>query len=228
MLLWCCSHRAHAHHPVADSVLHPKVVRTVPTQQPMVALTFDDGPYPIYTPAILRLLDEYHAHATFFMIGTAIEQHPEIVREVVAQGHVVGNHTYTHPHDLRACSPEQVHQELHQCAESIATITGHQPSLFRAPCGRLNATIMHIATAQHYTVIGWTVCADHHEAPTPEQMAYRVLTRVHPGAIILLHDGRTNARWKDVKATALILAELHRQGYQCVTLPELLAQTQTK
>ncbi|HEX2951388.1 MAG TPA: polysaccharide deacetylase family protein, partial [Armatimonadota bacterium] len=108
------------------------------------------------------------------------------------------------------------------CAATIKRITGVSPTLFRAPRGRVDENVIAVTSEQHYTVIGWSICGDHHEAKTPEQMAQRVLLHVHPGAIILLHDGSATMRRRDVQATAIILAALQRRGYRCISVPELL------
>ncbi|NCO90617.1 MAG: hypothetical protein COZ06_25185 [Armatimonadetes bacterium CG_4_10_14_3_um_filter_66_18] len=101
-------------------------------------------------------------------------------------------------------------------------MSGKRTHLFRPPRGLIDATVFTIAAEQGYQTILWTVCADHHDAPTPEDMAQRVLQRLRPGAIILAHDGRSPARAKDVTATRLIIAELAERGYRFVTVPELL------
>jgi peptidoglycan/xylan/chitin deacetylase (PgdA/CDA1 family) len=101
-------------------------------------------------------------------------------------------------------------------------MTGRRAHLFRPPRGLVDGTVFTIAEEEGYTTILWTVCADHHDAPTPELMAERVLKHIRPGGIVLAHDGRVCTRWKDVKATPIIIRELKRQGYRFVTIPELL------
>ncbi|MCC6483757.1 MAG: polysaccharide deacetylase family protein [Armatimonadetes bacterium] len=199
------------------------VVYRVPTKQKVVALTFDDGPHPTYTPEILSILDHYHIKATFFMIGREMLKHPEIVREVVRRGHVVANHTFSHPHNIEADSQAQVIRELDKCEEIIEQMTGRRAHLFRPPRGLVDGTVLQIADEEGYRTILWTVCADHHDAPTPELMTRRVLKHVRSGGIVLAHDGTFCSRWKDVKATPMIIEELRRRGYRFVTIPELLA-----
>jgi peptidoglycan-N-acetylglucosamine deacetylase len=198
------------------------VIAYVPVKQKLVALTYDDGPNPDFTPKILAYLKHYQVKATFFMVGKYMEEYPEIVKEVIAQGNVIGNHTYDHPHDIEADLPDQVIRELEKCETLIEHFTGKRTHLFRPPLGRVDGTVVNIAVEEGYETILWTVSADHHDAPTPELMAQRVLKRVKPGAIILAHDGSFPSRIKDVEATPLIIEELKRQGYQFVTVPELL------
>jgi peptidoglycan/xylan/chitin deacetylase (PgdA/CDA1 family) len=197
-------------------------IAEVATQDKVVALTYDDGPHPDFTPAILSALDMYQVKATFFMIGERMEKYPEIVKEAVAKGHVIGNHTYSHPRDLESLAPSTVIRELDDCEEVIERITGKRTHLFRPPRGLLSGTILTVAKEEGYQTILWTVSADHQDAPTPELMAKRVLDHVKPGAIILAHDGTFASRINDVKATPLIIEELKRRGYRFVTVPELL------
>jgi peptidoglycan/xylan/chitin deacetylase (PgdA/CDA1 family) len=202
-----------------------RLVTSVPTREKIVALTIDDGPHPRFTPEILKILDRYHAKATFFMIGERMARYPALVREVRARGHIIGNHTFTHPVDLRRCSESQVVQELGRCQTEIRGLTGERASLFRPPRGRIGAAAFAIAEDQGYRVIGWTMSADNRLARTPEAMAERVLKHVSPGMIILLHDGTTPSRAKDVRAAELIVRGLRQHGYRLVTVPELLSRS---
>lgn len=214
--------------PLAIPVLMPEigmaysgVTYQLMGKEKIVALTFDDGPHPIYTPQILDILDQYQAKATFFMIGNRMEQYPDIVREVSARGHLIANHTYTHPYNLRTLSPEKLKWEVDQCQQNMQTIAGQNTYLFRPPRGILNQEIIKIVQDKGYTIVLWGICTFNRKAPTPEMMANRVIKQAHPGQIVLLHDGRTDFRWKDVVATRLIVASLSRQGYRFVTLEEL-------
>jgi len=188
----------------------------------VVALTFDDGPHPVYTPKVLEILKRYGVKATFFLIGKQVERYPEIARQIVAEGHEVGNHTYSHPKNLPKENWDEVRQEIEKCSEAIEQATGVRPKFFRPPWGFLNYKVLTLAQLEGYTLVFWTVSADHKDAPTPQAMAKRVLKLVHPCAIILMHDGRIPSRWKDVKALPLIIEGLRKQGYKFVTLSELL------
>lgn len=208
--------------PRPDALRH-EVVYRVPTSEKVVALTFDDGPDPDFTPAIVDLLDKHKVKATFFMVGKQMMDYPELVKDVLTHGNAIGNHTYDHPHDIEADSSAQVIRELDQCEQIIENMTGSRAQLFRPPRGLVNGTVLSIADDEGYRTILWTVSADHHDAPTPELMAKRVLDHIRPGAIILAHDGTFKSRWKDVQATPLIIQELKKRGYRFVTVPELLA-----
>jgi len=199
-----------------------EAITGVPTREKVVALTYDDGPHPDFTPAILDTLEKYHVKATFFMIGERMLKYPQIVERAVAAGHAIGNHTYTHPHDLESLPSPKVIREIDDCEQLIEQMTGKRTQIFRPPRGLVNGTVLRIARDEGYDTILWTVSADHHDAPTPEAMAKRVLAHVKPGAIILAHDGTFASRINDVKAAPLIIEELQRRGYRFVTVPELL------
>jgi peptidoglycan-N-acetylglucosamine deacetylase len=198
------------------------VVYRVPTQEKVVALTFDDGPDPRFTPKILDILDKYYIKATFFMVGKQMDAYPDIVRDAFRRGHAIGNHTYTHPHDIELDTAAQTRNELERCERVIERLTGKRAHLFRPPRGMIDGSVFAAAEKEGYTTVLWTVCADHHDAPTPEKMAARVLAHSGPGAIVLAHDGTFCSRWMDVAATPMIIEELQARGYRFVTVPELL------
>lgn len=199
-----------------------KVVYRVATREKVVALTFDDGPYPVYTQQILDILDQCHVKATFFMIGKNMETHPEIVRDVVKRGHVIGNHTYDHPKNLELGTQAQVVRELDSCEQVIERLTGSRAHLFRPPRGLIDGGVLMIADAEGYCTVLWSVCVDHRAAATPELMAQRVLERNVRGAIVLVHDGGCFTRWKDVAVTPILIERFRKRGYRFVTVPELL------
>jgi peptidoglycan/xylan/chitin deacetylase (PgdA/CDA1 family) len=209
-------------HQTAKHFWFHRVVYSVPTKAKVIALTFDDGPHPVYTRQILDILDKYHVKATFFMIGRLMDRYPDIVKDVLKRGHVIANHTYTHPSNIDADTSAQVVRELEQCEQVVERMSGKRAYFFRPPRGLIDSTVFSIAKDEGYQTILWTVCADHHDAPTPELMAERVLHLSRPGGIILAHDGSFFSRWKDVAATPLIIERLQKKGYRFVTIPELL------
>lgn len=214
---------------IALAAFYPRVVMSYPgaiydhpIKDKVVALTFDDGPMPVYTTQILDILDEYQAKGTFFMIGERMQEYPGIVKEVAQRGHVIANHTFTHPEDLRTLDDRQVEWELKTTANISENLSGQRNYLFRPPRGIMDERLMRAVRAAGYEVIIWSICADNKAAPTPELMAKRVTEQIKPGQIILLHDGRFPGRKLDVEATRLILADLSQKGYRFVTVPELL------
>ena len=201
----------------------PPPVRSVATNEKVVAITYDDGPHPVYTPMLLRILREQRVKATFFMIGTRMERWPWIVEEAAADGHVIANHTYSHPRYLVRDTQAQVVREIRDGQKVITKLTGQRYRLFRPPKGFLGNHVLQTADSMGYRVVLWSLSAYHYKgARTPELMTRRVLDLVRPGSIILMHDGRYPMRWRDVRATPLIIRALRREGYRFVTVPELL------
>ena len=195
-------------------------VRRICTEKKQIALTFDDGPHPVLTPKIIAILNRYQVRATFFMIGKEAEDYPETARAVAAQGHEIGNHTDTHRR-LSGISPEKQLLEVKECEEKIGRICGVRPVLFRPPEGIVTSEIGRILDRENYTAVLWSIDTRDWECKNAKKIAARVLGKVRPGDIILLHDyiGRNS---QTPEALEIILPELIAQGYEFVTVSELL------
>lgn len=196
------------------------VLSQAQTRRKVVALTFDDGPDLRYTPRVLALLKRYHVKATFFEEGREVEAHPELSRLVASQGHILGNHTLTHPYLLRQ-SAKGIRHEMaggEQCLEDALHCKTY---LFRPPRGQWNPTVFREARREGDHIILWSVGVEHHDVHTARSMAARALRLVRPGGILLMHDGGGN-RETTVQALPLILDGLRKRGYRCVTVPQLL------
>ncbi|HLV80406.1 MAG TPA: polysaccharide deacetylase family protein [Chthonomonadaceae bacterium] len=191
------------------------------TRARVVALTFDDGPDPIYTPRILAILRRYGVRATFFEVGRQVRAYPQVACRVVAAGHVVGNHTWSHPY-LERKSARGVHGEMEAGEITLEKTLRLKSHLFRPPRGAWNPVIFREARREGDHIILWTVALEHHDAPTPRAMVARALRLVRPGSILLLHDGAHVSRERTVEALPLLLDGLRRRGYRCVTIPQLL------
>ena len=139
-----------------------------------IALTFDDGPDPRYTPRILDILRHYHVKATFFVEGRFVRAYPDLARRILAEGHVLGNHTDTHPY-LNRQSAEGVHAEIDGCDQALQTTLHLRTFLFRPPRGLWNPIIYQAVKERGDHLILWTVALEHHDAPTPPAMAARAL-----------------------------------------------------
>jgi peptidoglycan-N-acetylglucosamine deacetylase len=194
----------------------------VPTHERVVALTFDDGPDPTYTPEVLQLLAEYGEHGTFFLIGHKVKTYPEVVKQTVLLGNELGNHTYSHRH-LATLTPAQFEEELNKTSTEIEHITGHIPSLFRPPRGFYNESTVLTAHNSGYPVIMWSWDEDTRDWQLPgvDKIVQTVLSNLHPGDIILFHDGTGNSK-QTIAALRIILPRLQQQGYRSVTVSELL------
>jgi peptidoglycan/xylan/chitin deacetylase (PgdA/CDA1 family) len=197
------------------------VVSRASTDSLLVALSFDDGPDPTYTPRVLQILKRYGAKATFFEEGRMIRLHPDLARRVMSEGHVLGNHTETHPY-IERFTRAGVHAEIAACDEALRSFVGIRTYLFRPPRGAWNPTIFSEARSRNDHIVLWTIALEHQATPAPGAMAARVLERVTPGAIILMHDGANRSRESTVEALPLLLDGLKARGYRFVTIPELL------
>ncbi|PHM09287.1 polysaccharide deacetylase family protein [Nostoc sp. 'Peltigera malacea cyanobiont' DB3992] len=187
----------------------------------IIALTFDDGPSPKNTAQILEILKKNDVKATFFMIGQMVKYFPEVAKQVAADGHVIGNHTWHHWYrqmDLATAS-----SEIDRTAEIIYKTTGEKTSLFRPPGGFLNNGLAEYAKNEKYVVMMWSEQSGDAERRSPQVpgLVKNVLKYAKPGAIVLLHDGGGN-RSKSVKALPEMIAGLKTEGYRFVTIPQLL------
>jgi peptidoglycan/xylan/chitin deacetylase (PgdA/CDA1 family) len=194
---------------------------------PMVALTFDDGPSPS-TVRVLDILRQKGIHATFFEIGKNVERYPEIAKEVVEEGNVLGNHTYSHT-IMSSLNTFHHHfeTEVDETARSISVATGEQPAmLFRPPHGCSTPWAVKECKGLGYSVVLWSIDPHDWQRITPEHIVKSVLKSVKPGAIILLHDGLETSdnpnRENTLKALPVIIDALRKKGYCFVTIPEMM------
>lgn len=179
-----------------------------------IALTFDDGPHATQTPEILRILRHHGARATFFVIGENIPWNRDVLRRIAAEGHVVGNHSYTHP-QLDLISTPRVRAELEQTCELVAKELGAPPRVARAPYGRWHGPSLEICAQLQMEPFQWdidTLDWDHRDQAFIEKT---VLRKAHAGAIVLAHDGGGN-RWATVRALEYYLPRLLDEGYTLV------------
>jgi peptidoglycan/xylan/chitin deacetylase (PgdA/CDA1 family) len=194
----------------------------VETLQPVVALTFDDGPSPESTPRLLEILERHRVRATFFMIGEKAHSHPELVRSVAMHGHEVANHSWDH-REFPLLTGRARRSQLRACARAIAPY-GHR--LFRPPWGVSGAYHLD-AFLLRYKIINWSVGADDWCSSDAALIADQLVSRIRPGSIVLLHDGLCSLddRYRDrepmLKAVEMALERL-RGRFQFVTISELL------
>ncbi len=154
-----------------------------------VAITFDDGPDPATTPAVLDALDAVGAKATFFVIGKKAEAHPAVVREILRRGHAVGLHSYAHDRLFSLRSERAVRADLERGIAALAAVTGVVPRLFRPPIGHTNPTIARVVDELDLVVVGWSVSArDGTRAARAPAVVARVASRLTGGDIVLMHD----------------------------------------
>lgn len=196
-----------------------------PNGKKLVALTFDDGPYPPYTQKLLAVLEEKQVKATFFMVGNNASQNPKVVTLVTSKGHEVALHAEEHKDFLKLNEQELVGNIL-RGKKLLEELTGKPVKYLRPPHGFRDWAVMEAASDAGLKVVNWSVIPRDWTNPSVQEIADRVCKNVTPGAIVLLHDGdapaQTASREQTVEATALIIDELHSRGYEFVTVDKLL------
>lgn len=200
----------------------------VKTDRPVVALTFDDGPHPVYTPQFLELLDEYGARATFFMIGSQADRYPDIVRRVAAAGHQIGNHSWDHvPFSL--LTGKERRRQLRSCRRALSP---YGSPIFRPPNGDLNLAARLDAKLSGYRVVTWNVTGNDWQSEGGSVIAERLVEKIRPGSIVLLHDGLFTTlnekcvdRGPTLEALRIMMDQLDGQ-FRFVTVSELMSSGQ--
>jgi peptidoglycan/xylan/chitin deacetylase (PgdA/CDA1 family) len=195
------------------------VMTTFPTREREVWLTIDDGPDREETPRILEVLREFRARATFFCIGRRVALRPGLARAVIEAGHDVQNHTYSHPAlTFWAAWPSRVQTEIRRGSQAIHEATGKQPCLFRAPAGLANAFVHTTVANEKLKLVGWSAAGRDGVRHDPDRALCRILGRVRPGSIILLHENRLTGMAPGQRAATLrrLLAELENRRLRTV------------
>ena len=188
------------------------------TKNDWVAITFDDGPHPDFTPQVLELLHRYNAKATFFCIGKQVAQHPDMVKEIIAEGHTLGNHTYSHSKTFGFLSTEKVVEELQRTRETIQQLTGLDSILYRPAFGVTNPSIGSAVDQLGIQTIGWSIRSLDTTYRSKKTLLHRITHRLKRGDIILLHD--TSA--KTVEVLEQLLLFLQNNNMRSVTVDQLL------
>lgn len=187
------------------------------TKEKIIALTFDDGPNAAFSPEVLKVLDEYNATATFFVIGKNIEGNEEILKQIDSKGHLLGNHTFSHSFFIDFKGRKGFMEELTKTTAAVYRITGRQMRFFRPPYG---VTTPHLAAAAkdlHYCVIGWNVRSLDATKDPEELIVKRVKEQLQPGSVILFHD--TSAKTVNVLKQTLNFAK--ENGFKIVSTERL-------
>ena len=191
-----------------------------------IALTYDDGPNDPHTLKLLDILAKHNVRATFFMIGRYVQQRPDIARAVAQAGHVIGNHTQTHPL-LIFESDAQTRSQLSDCDQALQDAIGDHSKLFRPPFGGRRPATIRIARELGLQTIMWNVTGYDWNAPPAAVIEKKVVRQMRGGDVILLHDGGHRALGADRAQTALATENLIRryqdQGYEFVTVEEMQA-----
>lgn len=206
---------------VPRCALFGRMITQLPQAGNQVLLTIDDGPHPQHTPAILDLMDQNRIKALFFLVGDRAAQHPQLVREIIARGHEIGNHTQTHPATtFWMLRPVRLWREIAGCQETLAAICpGQPPRFFRPPAGHHNIFTALLADALGLKMMLWSVRGfDGVEKRVPV-ITQRIACRLKAGAIVLIHEGTPVA----IEVAQAVAAMLAASGLKCDTPPASLA-----
>ncbi len=192
-----------------------------------IALTYDDGPNDPHTLRLLEVLARHEVHATFFMIGRYVRQRPDIVLDVARAGHVIGNHTLTHPL-LIFESAAQTRTELVECRAALTDAVGKHSNLFRPPFGGRRPVTLRIARDLGFETVMWNVTGYDWNAPSAAHVEKKVMGQMRGGDVILLHDGGNRAMGADrgptVIATDNLIRKYKDQGFQFMTVTEMMEE----
>jgi len=183
------------------------------TGRKYIALTFDDGPHATQTPRLLDILEEKNVKATFFMLGTCVENNPDIVKQVYDEGHLVCSHTYGHK-NLNTLSASGVKSEIDKTDKLIKDIIGHKPKYIRPPYGNANATVKKTANR---VLVNWSIDPEDWKHRNAQKIADNVVSAAKDGYIILCHDIYSET----VNAVPMIIDRLRAKGYEFVTVDRL-------
>ncbi len=188
-----------------------------------IALTFDDGPHPVYTPEILEILSEYRVRATFFVVGENAEKYPDIIIDEIAGGHEIGNHTYSHAF-INKLSVDETAAELEKNESVINAICERKIRYVRPPGGIYGDPFLRICEDFGYTVVLWSVDTRDWKRPGAAYIEDTVNSEVGPGDIILMHDYVAGGPSSTPEALRSLIPSLLGQGYEFVTLDELTSR----
>jgi peptidoglycan/xylan/chitin deacetylase (PgdA/CDA1 family) len=192
---------------------------TLPPNQKVIALTFDDGPWPKSTAQVLDILKKNNIPGTFFVVGQNVKNYPDLTRRIVAEGHSIANHTWHHwYHHMNA---QAAAYEVANTTDIIFKTTGVKSGLFRPPGGIMTNGVVSYARNNKYAIIMWSSDSIDYSRPAVPRLINNIFKSAKPGGIVLMHDGGGD-RTHTVQALPEIISRFRKQGYKFVTVPELL------
>jgi len=192
-----------------------------------LALTYDDGPNDPHTLRLLDVLTKHNVKATFFLVGRYAKHRPDIAREVLGAGHIIGNHTFSHP-NLIFVSPLQTKMQLLDCRQALTDAVGEHSRLFRPPFGGRRPSTLRIVRALGLEPVMWNVTGGDWKGKPAQYVERTVARQIRGGDVILLHDGGHEAfgadRSQTVIATDRVIGRYKSEGYEFVTVPEMMGR----
>lgn len=203
--------------PVIQKRLVP--IYKVDMEEKKIAITLDGMWGAFYTPKILDILKANNVRVTFFFGGNWVEEYPEMLQRIAADGHEIGNHTYTHPH-CNSLSPSEIKNEITKVQQIIDELVGPQPKVFRPPFGEYNNTVIQVASDLGYHTIQWSIDSLDWKEVSADYIINRVLNKVGPGDIILMHNNGKNT----ATALEILIPRLQEEGFELVKVSDLIYQ----
>jgi peptidoglycan-N-acetylglucosamine deacetylase len=200
------------------SQFYIKTICAAVTRQKVIAISFDDGPVPDYTPQVLQVLQEHQVPAAFFCIGKRVLEHPGLFKQVHEQGHIIGNHSYSHATWFDLYSSTKMYADLQQMDAAMQEVLGLKPLLFRPPYGVTNPNLAKAIRKGGYIPVGWNVRSLDTVIKDNDKLLQRVVKGVRPGAVILFHD--TSKATLDMLPA--FIAHVRGEGYDIVRLDKML------
>lgn len=191
-----------------------------------VALTFDDGPDPLYTPQVLDVLKKHNVPATFFLLGKRVEKYPKITNRILDEGHTIGNHSWSHP-DLTTLNDKQLSQEIFTTENVIKATTNKETALMRPPYGFISQQLITKLQKMDYKIIHWSLDSLDWQAQNKEDVLNKTIPYLNRGAIILFHSagGPGQSLVPTIKALPIIIEKLQANNIELVTVDNLLSIT---
>ena len=211
------------------------------TERRSLALTFDDGPTARFTPGVLDVLDRYAVSATFFLIGELVQRDPELVRRAIDAGHEVANHTFDH-YSAALQAPDDVRRTVERGADAVAELLGERPRWFRPVKGHITGSLMAAVAELGHDLAMWSVSRGPADSVGPtdvDAVQRHLIETVHPGAIVILHDGIGRSAWEwsgpdddlvgqrrtEVEALPAVIERYLAEGYRFVTVSDLIQRS---
>jgi peptidoglycan-N-acetylglucosamine deacetylase len=195
-----------------------KIVCSAKTEEKEIAISFDDGPLPEFTPQVLQILKENGVSAAFFCIGKRVEEHPALFKRIIEEGHLIGNHSYSHHPWFDLFSAGKMYADLQKMDSAVNRISGLKPRLFRPPYGVTNPNLKKAVIKGNYVSVGWNIRSLDTIIKDDRKLLKKVTGLLKPGAVVLFHD---TAKVTPVMLSAFI-SEVKGSGYQIVRLDKLL------
>lgn len=188
------------------------------TTEKIVAITFDDGPDPVQTPKVLQVLREQQAPACFFCIGHKVRSNEQLIRQIIEEGHLVGNHSFDHTNLFPLYSLSRMKKDLQACQFALEQVTSQKIRLFRPPFGVTNPTVAKAVRLLGYTPVGWNIRTLDTQRPSREKILRHIRRKLRPGSVVLLHDRLPESDLLLME----ILKLIKEQGYTVVRLDKML------